>query len=122
MSQEDEYAGVAAFVQGQPFSQETELGSVFRQMDDDSNVDRNTRLHKAEITGIMILDAVCNEFDCLPRDFAALSNRKKALNVSEGGKGRIEKVEMVKGDRARSSGEGWKSKLKSAFTPGGGQE
>lgn len=87
-------------------SQNTELEGSLKELNQDSinpdtrmsAIDMRSRLHPIEISSVLAVDALV-AFGVLPQKCLALSTQKKRLNVSEGGKGRTEMVELVAGKR-----------------------
>lgn len=88
----------------QPFREQSELGEVFDNIDNDkvttegmSNIDFNARLKDHEANMCMIFDELKAK-GILPRD-ANLTRMKKRLSVSLGGQGRKEKVAIASASR-----------------------
>ncbi|KKL12364.1 hypothetical protein LCGC14_2536490 [marine sediment metagenome] len=65
-----------------------------------SQIDMRSRLHAIEISAVLAVDALV-AFGVLPQKCLTLSTQKKRLNVSEGGQGRHEMVELVAGKTDR---------------------
>ena len=111
------------FMMGQdkPFTEETELGAVMKSMDSDtmddktmmSSIDFNTRLSEPQVGACLVIDQL-KHMGVLPANINITQGLKR-LNVSLGGKGREEKVEIVVGQRAQQSGGGVMGKLGSLF-------
>jgi hypothetical protein len=111
------------FMMGQekPFVEETELGAVMKSMDSDtmddktmmSSIDFNSRLSEPQVGACLVIDQL-KHMGVLPANINITQGLKR-LNVSLGGKGREEKVEIVVGQRAQQSGSGVMGKLGSLF-------
>jgi hypothetical protein len=65
--------------------------------DKTSGIDLRSRLHPIEISSIVILDNLVT-LKFLPSSVIPVTLQKKRLNVSEGGKGREEIVNIVRGN------------------------
>ena len=65
-----------------------------------SQIDMRSRLHSIEISAVLAVDTLV-AFGVLPQKCLTLSTQKKRLNVSEGGQGRHEMVELVAGKTDR---------------------
>ena len=65
-----------------------------------SQIDMRSRLHAIEISAVLAVDTLV-AFGVLPQKCLTLSTQKKRLNVSEGGQGRHEMVELVAGKTDR---------------------
>jgi len=89
-----------------PFSEQTELGQVFDNLDNDnlnpksnmSNIDFNSRLSDWEITSCLVFDEL-QGLGILPKT-ARITRQKKRLAVSKEGLGRREKVEIASASRS----------------------
>jgi hypothetical protein len=84
----------------------TELGETLKQLNDDtrdpatkmSGIDMRTRLHFSEISSIIAIDTLVS-FNFIPDRCLAITLQKKRLNISEGGKGRDDIVNIAGGKR-----------------------
>lgn len=107
--------------QEKPFVEETELASVMKSLDSDtmdantkmSSIDFNTRLSEPQVGACLVIDQL-KHMGVLPANINITQGLKR-LNVSLGGEGRKEKVEVVVGQRAQASGGGFMGKLGSLF-------
>lgn len=97
-------------------TQGTELEGSLKELNADqinidtrmSAIDMRTRLASFEISAVLAVDSLV-ALGVLPQKCLPLSTQKKRLNVSEGGKGREEMVQLVAGKReqdAKMSGMG----------------
>ncbi len=87
-----------------PFSDQTEIGEIFGNMDDDSendkgmsNIDFNARLRDSEASACVIIDEL-KALGILPSS-VSITRLKKRLSVSLEGKGREEKVKIASASR-----------------------
>ena len=102
-------------------TQETELGSVMKNLDEDvidkltkmSKIDFNTRLTQEQINACLVFDEL-KVMGILPED-CALTTRVKRLSISRDGLGRKEKVQIVIGDREQKQGIGFGERLGNLF-------
>lgn len=103
--------------------EKTELGEVMDNLDSDkidpssrmSSIDFNARLSGTEISSIMVIDEL-TRLGIFPES-AGITRQKKRLSVSLNGKGRDEKVEVVRGERSNRSGGGMMEKFGNLFKP-----
>jgi len=109
--------------------QPSELSEVMKQLNDDnidpksgmSNIDMKTRLMVLERNGIVALDSLVALGVC-PPECLAFTRQIKRLNVSLGGRGRTEMVDVVNGQRKHDEAKmGFGEKIKNAFGGGGEQ-
>ncbi len=113
----------------QPMGQETELAGVLRLMNEDQiekgtkfrKVDFLSRLHEAELSGLIVLESFSQGLQVLPEEMAIVGTKKKRLSVSLDGLGRKENVQMVAGERSRRTA-GFMEKMGSLFRPQGENE
>ncbi len=99
-------------------TQGTELGESLKELNADSinadtrmsAIDMRSRLHAIEISSVLAVDALVG-FGVLPQKCLILSTQKKRLNVSEGGLGRREMVELVAGKTDRDVKMGTMGKM-----------
>ena len=113
-------------------TQGTELEGSLKELNADSinpetrmsQIDMRTRLASFEISAVLAVDSLV-AFGVLPQKCLPLSTQKKRLNVSEGGKGREEMVQLVAGKREQDAKVGamggFASGVKSFFGMGGGK-
>ncbi len=113
-------------------TQSTELEGSLRELNADSinpetrmsAIDMRTRLHPIEISSVLAVDSLV-ALGVLPQKCLPLSTQKKRLNVSEGGKGRQEMVELVAGKREQDVKMGAMARMgegvKGFFGMGGGR-
>ena len=102
-------------------NQETELGSVMKNLDSDkvdtgtrmSNIDFNARLSGQEINASLVFDELVR-LGILPEE-AGLTRQKKRLSVSLEGKGREEKVRIVQGERDSQAGSTFGNRFMNLF-------
>lgn len=111
-------------------TQGTELEGSLKELNADlinpetrmSQIDMRTRLASFEISAVLAVDSLV-ALGVLPQRCLPLSTQKKRLNVSEGGKGREEMVQLVAGKRemdAKMGGMGgFGNGIKSFFGMGG---
>lgn len=86
-----------------------------------SSIDMNTRMNVIERNGIVGLDSLVQLKVC-PPECLAFTRQMKRLNVSLGGQGRKETVDIVAGERSHKEGMGqggFVDKIKGAFGGGG---
>jgi hypothetical protein len=88
-----------------PFKDSTEVGEAFGNLDNNSFIDFNSRLSEPEIAAINVFDELQN-FGVFPKE-AKLTQQFKRLKVSLEGKGRQDKVNIVTGQRAANSSQGF---------------
>ena len=94
-------------------TQGTELEGSLKELNADSinpetrmsQIDMRTRLASFEISAVLAVDSLV-ALGVLPQRCLPLSTQKKRLNVSEGGKGRAEMVELVAGKREQDAKTG----------------
>lgn len=109
--------------------EKTEIGEALEQLNDDkidvsdtrmSGIDMRSRLHHAEISSVLALDALVALGIC-PSMSLAFTRQKKRLSVSLGGQGRDDIVNVVSGkqERENSIGRGIADKMKGMFGMGG---
>lgn len=99
-------------------TQSTELEGSLRELNADainnetrmSAIDMRTRLHSFEISAVLAVDSLV-ALGVLPQRCLPLSTQKKRLNVSEGGQGRKEMVELVAGKREQDVKMGAMSRM-----------
>lgn len=100
-------------------NQQTELEGSLKELNADgidadtrmSQIDTRTRLRSFEITSVLAVDSLV-ALGVLPQKCLPLSTQKKRLNVSEGGKGRQEMVELVSGKQDRDMKMGTMGRIK----------
>ena len=105
--------------------EKTELGEVMDNLDNDeidkntnmSKIDMNTRLSGGQIASVLIFDELQRMGIFSPK--CAITRQLKRLSISKDGKGRAEKVEIVRGQREQVNQSGFGSKLASLFQPRG---
>jgi hypothetical protein len=78
-----------------PFKSSTDIGEGFDNLDNPQNLDMNSRLSGVEISATLIIDQL-KVMGVFPQQ-ATITHQFKQLKVSEGGKGRGEKVAIVTG-------------------------
>ena len=91
-------------------TQGTELEGSLKELNADainaetrmSQIDMRTRLASFEISAVLAVDSLV-ALGVLPQKCLPLSTQKKRLNVSEGGKGREEMVQLVAGKREQDA-------------------
>ena len=91
-------------------TQGTELEGSLKELNLDSinpetrmsQIDMRTRLASFEISAVLAVDSLV-ALGVLPQKCLPLSTQKKRLNVSEGGKGREEMVQLVAGKREQDA-------------------
>jgi hypothetical protein len=102
--------------------QPTELGETLKELNKDvveedsrmSSIDLKARLSSAEVGAILAYDTlVAMKF--LPRDALFLTRQRKRLSVSEGGQGRKETVDIVRGVKDEKSSSGFGDKIAGMF-------
>lgn len=106
----------------QPVIQPTELGDTLKELNQDhlepntrmSGIDLRTRLHHAEISSILALDALVS-LGILPTKCLAFTRQKKRLAVSIEGKGRDDIVNIVAGKRDQDARMGMMGGIKEGF-------
>ena len=97
-----------------PIIQPTELGETLKELNKDaleintrmSGIDLRTRLHHAEISSVLALDALVS-LGVLPTKCLAFTRQKKRLAVSIDGKGRDDIVNIVAGKREQDAKTGF---------------
>ncbi len=111
-------------------TQGTELEGSLKELNADSinpetrmsAIDMRTRLVSFEISAVLAVDSLV-ALGVLPQKCLPLSTQKKRLNVSEGGKGREEMVQLVAGKREQDAKTGMMNNfgtgVKSFFGMGG---
>jgi len=84
-----------------------------------SKIDMKTRLHPAEIEGLLGVDTLVS-MGVLTKRCLNFTRQKKRLAVSEGGKGRTELVDLARGKREDEAkvGQSAFQKMGSMFTKG----
>ena len=84
-----------------------------------SKIDMKTRLHPSEIEGLLGVDTLVS-MGVLTKRCLNFTRQKKRLAVSEGGKGRSELVELVRGkqDQEAKTGQSAFQKMGNMFTKG----
>ena len=82
-----------------------------------SGIDLRSRLANSEISSILCID-ILNSLNFLPPEVIPLTLNKKRLNVSLGGMGRREIVEIAQGKREQENAMSFGSRLKNLFTGG----
>ena len=108
----------------QPIQQESDLTGVMKNLNEDkvdagtkmSSIDMKTRLQPVELSSIIVHDVVI-ALNCLPEICLVTTRKKKRLAVSLMGEGRREMVDLVRGERDRTSQGGIMGKIKSLFVP-----
>lgn len=80
-----------------PFKSTSDIGEGFDNLDNNSHLDMNSRLSSVEISACTIIDQL-KAMGVFPVQ-ATITQQFKRLKVSEGGKGRTEKVQIVTGHR-----------------------
>lgn len=103
--------------------EKSQLREVFENMDDDtvdpvssmSKIDFNTRLTDTEIRAILVFDEL-QRIGIMPKN-AGISRQLKRLKVSQDGKGRGEKVDMVRAEIGSQREGGFVNGIKRLFTP-----
>ena len=104
-----------------PIFEQSDLAQVMNSLDKDavdtrthmSDIDFNTRLTHNEISACLIMDEF-QRLGVLDKRIS-LSRQKKRLAVSLDGKGRQEKVDIVRSERESVQGTGFMSKFKGLF-------
>lgn len=105
--------------------QPTELGETLKELNFDdiqqntrmSGIDMRARLHYAEITSVLALDALVS-LGVVPTKCLAFTRQKKRLSVSLDGKGRDDIVNIVAGKReqeAKAGMNGFGDRMKTFF-------
>ena len=109
-----------------PFKEQTEIGEVFKNMDDDSenakgmsNIDFNARLTDTETSACVIIDEL-KTIGILPST-VTITRLKKRLSVSLGGLGRTEKVTIASAQRSADL-MGKAGGITNIFKPRGGEQ
>lgn len=115
-------------------TQPTELGESLRELNKDdidaqdtrmSGIDLRARLHPAEVSSVLALDALVS-LKVLSTDCLAFTRQKKRLSVSIEGKGRDDIVAVVAGKREQDAKiAGVKDRINHFFTgstPNGDQQ
>ncbi len=82
-----------------PFKDSSEMGEAFANLDNVKFIDVNTRLSSDEISAICTTDELKEQIH-LPGNITTIF---KKLKVSEGGKGRAEKVSIVTGTKEKKA-------------------
>lgn len=111
--------------------QSSELGDIMKELNTDfidkhtrmSGIDLKARLHHAEISSVLALDALVALGVC-PTSCLAFTRQKKRLSVSLQGQGRKEMVDITVGKReqdARAGMGGFGDSMKSFFGGKNGQ-
>lgn len=126
MKKDDQTIQLSRLALEQPVSQESDLASVMKTLNEDTievesqlpSIDMKTRLHPLELTSIVIHDTII-ALNCLPTECLVTTRVKKRLAVSLQGKGREEIVKIVQGERQneREKSGGIMSGIKNMFTP-----
>lgn len=83
-----------------PFKSVSEMGEAFDNLDNDSFIDMNSRLSDDEISACTVIDEL-KALGVFPGE-ANITQQFKRLKVSQGGKGRLEKVSVVTGTKQKS--------------------
>lgn len=106
----------------------SELGETLKALNDDSldpstgmsAIDMKSRINLFERNGVVALDTLVALKVC-PRSCLSFTRQIKRLNVSLGGKGRSEFVEVVGGQRKHEENKGGFGEWLKGKLPGGGQ-
>ena len=104
-----DYAGVTGTMDNGivGITEGTELGETLKELNNDfrentehkmSGIDLRSRLHPAEISGLLAIDTLVN-FKFIPDRCLQFTRQKKRLAVSIQGKGRTEIVDIAAGKR-----------------------
>ena len=88
-----------------PFKSSSDIGEGFENLDNNSHLDMNSRLSGVEISACTIIDQL-KTMGVFPEQ-ATITQQFKRLKVSEGGKGRTEKVQIVTGHREQNKPSGF---------------
>jgi len=107
----------------------SELSETLKQLNDDSldphtgmsAIDMKSRINLFERNGVVALDTLVALKVC-PRSCLSFTRQIKRLNVSLGGKGRSEFVEVVGGQRKHEENKGGFGEWLKGKMPGGGQQ
>ena len=75
-----------------PYTESSEIGEVFGNLDNPKRINHNARLKRYEISSIICIDALSKEGIWNFKDF---TTQFKELSVSEDGKGRLEKTQIA---------------------------
>ena len=88
-----------------PIKSSSDIGEGFDNLDSVNHIDLNTRLNAVEISACTIIDQL-KAMGVFPEQ-ASITQQFKRLKVSEGGKGRTEKVQIVTGHREQIKPSGF---------------
>lgn len=105
----------------EPLREKSELGEVMDSLDRDildretsmSSLDMNTRLSGKKIKSILVFDEL-QRIGIFPKT-CSISRQSKRLNISMNGLGRMEKVEIVKGERMNNTNATFGQKFMGLF-------
>ena len=117
----DDDSGLEDKIDSINIEEKTELRQVMDNLDTDTNdrenlsaIDLNANISQEQATGCMIVEEL-NRLGVLPD--VQISRKLKRLSLSVNCIGREQKVQMVVGERANKSGNGFLSRIKNAFSP-----
>lgn len=93
-----------------PFKDITDVGEAFSNLDSNTHIDKNTRLDEPQVAALSTIAGILSADIC--PFFAGIIQPYLRYKVSEGGKGRAEKVKIVTGIKDQKKPSNWQEWLK----------